>query len=113
MRQTFAGVVSLLNDYLLSKGKAPLGFLNPLLYSKATSGFNDITSGSNPGCGTNGFSAGKGWDPVSPPLDGNLPPCLKPRDSELLLTGCLICSFDLQITGLGTPDFLKLKKLVG
>ncbi|KAM5543114.1 hypothetical protein V8D89_002988 [Ganoderma adspersum] len=76
----FAGVISLLNDYRISKGKSPLGFLNPLLYSKAASGFNDITSGSNPGCGTNGFSAGKGWDPI---------------------------------TGLGTPDFLKLKKLVG
>lgn len=64
-RQTFAGVISLLNDYLISKGKSPLGFLNPLIYSKAASGFNDITSGSNPGCGTNGFSTGKGWDPVS------------------------------------------------
>ena len=73
MRQTFAGVVSLLNDYLISKGKSPLGFLNPLIYSKAASGFNDITSGSNPGCGTNGFSAGKGWDPVSPPLGRGLP----------------------------------------
>jgi tripeptidyl-peptidase-1 len=24
-----------------------------------------ITSGSNPGCGTNGFSAVAGWDPVT------------------------------------------------
>ena len=28
-------------------------------------GFNDITSGSNPGCGTNGFFATEGWDPVT------------------------------------------------
>jgi tripeptidyl-peptidase-1 len=28
-------------------------------------GFNDITSGSNPGCNTNGFPATKGWDPVT------------------------------------------------
>ncbi|KAF8265095.1 peptidase S8/S53 domain-containing protein [Lactarius quietus] len=28
-------------------------------------GFNDITSGSNPGCGTEGFSAVPGWDPVT------------------------------------------------
>nr|VWO97513.1 Oligopeptide transporter OPT-like protein [Ganoderma boninense] len=62
---TFAGVVSLLNDYLISKGKPPLGFLNPLLYSKAAPALNDITSGSNPGCGTSGFSAGEGWDPVT------------------------------------------------
>jgi tripeptidyl-peptidase I len=24
-----------------------------------------ITTGSNPGCGTNGFAAVKGWDPVT------------------------------------------------
>ncbi|KAI8969372.1 subtilisin-like protein [Trametes punicea] len=62
---TFAGVVSLLNDFRLSRGQAPLGFLNPLLYSTGAAGFNDITSGSNPGCDTNGFTAGAGWDPVT------------------------------------------------
>ena len=62
--QTAAGVFSLLNDYLISQGKAPLGFLNPLIYSTTSSPFNDITSGSNPGCGTQGFSAVHGWDPV-------------------------------------------------
>jgi tripeptidyl-peptidase I len=36
--------------------------------------------GSNPGCGTNGFSAKSGWDPI---------------------------------TGLGTPNFAKLKAAVG
>ncbi len=63
--QTFAGVIALLNDFRLSQGKASLGFLNPLIYSTGVPGFNDITSGSNPGCGTNGFTAGAGWDPVS------------------------------------------------
>ena len=63
--QTFAGVISLLNDFRLSQGKSPLGFLNPLIYSTGAAGFNDITSGSNPGCSTNGFTAGTGWDPVS------------------------------------------------
>jgi hypothetical protein len=58
-----AGIISLLNDYRISNGKAPLGWLNPWLYSE---GLNDITSGSNPGCGTNGFSAIAGWDPVNP-----------------------------------------------
>ncbi|KAI0653154.1 peptidase S8/S53 domain-containing protein [Cubamyces menziesii] len=62
---TFAGVIALLNDFRLSRGKAPLGFLNPLIYSTGAAGFNDITSGSNPGCGTNGFTAGAGWDPVT------------------------------------------------
>lgn len=62
---TFASIVALLNDKRLSAGLSPLGFLNPLLYSDASSAFNDITSGSNPGCGTNGFPATTGWDPVT------------------------------------------------
>ena len=62
--QTFAAVISLLNDFLIASGKPPLGFLNPFIYSTGVSGFNDITSGSNSGCGTNGFTAGTGWDPV-------------------------------------------------
>ncbi|KAI0642674.1 family S53 protease-like protein [Trametes meyenii] len=73
---TFAAIVALVNDQLLASGDSPLGFLNPLLYSpNATSVFNDITEGNNPGCGTDGFTAVEGWDPV---------------------------------TGLGTPDFVKL-----
>ncbi|KAF7981545.1 hypothetical protein HWV62_33141 [Athelia sp. TMB] len=60
-----AAVISLLNDYLISKGKPPLGFLNPFLYSKGHSGFKDITSGGNEGCGTDGFKALEGWDPVT------------------------------------------------
>ncbi|KAH9030363.1 subtilisin-like protein [Lactarius pseudohatsudake] len=61
-----AGIISLLNDYLLSTGNSPLGFLNPWLYGIGPSGFNDIISGSNPGCGTDGFSSFAGWDPVRP-----------------------------------------------
>ncbi|KAI0046855.1 family S53 protease [Auriscalpium vulgare] len=62
----FASVVSLLNDRLIAAGKSPLGFLNPFLYSAAGSAaLNDITSGSNPGCSTNGFAAAAGWDPVT------------------------------------------------
>ncbi|RDB15869.1 putative tripeptidyl-peptidase SED2 [Hypsizygus marmoreus] len=76
---TVAGVFALLNDFRLAHGKPSLGFVNPLIYSTASTGFNDIVSGSNPGCGTTGFTAGKGWDPV---------------------------------TGLGTPDFLKLQTFV-
>lgn len=76
---TAAGVFTLLNDFRFSLGRnTSLGFINPLLYSQWSTGFNDIVAGQNPGCGTKGFSAGDGWDPV---------------------------------TGLGTPDFLKLKDL--
>ncbi|KAH9040234.1 subtilisin-like protein [Lactarius hengduanensis] len=62
---TVAGIISLLNDYLLSTGKSPLGFLNPWLYGLGAAGFNDIASGSNPGCSTDGFSTIYGWDPVT------------------------------------------------
>lgn len=61
---TVAGIFALLNDIRYQAGKAPLGWLNPLLYQNPTA-FNDITSGSNPGCGTNGFPAAPGWDPVT------------------------------------------------
>ncbi|KAH9064053.1 subtilisin-like protein [Lactarius vividus] len=62
---TVAGIISLLNDYLISKGSTPLGFLNPWLYGAGLPGLNDITSGSNPGCNTDGFPAVAGWDPVT------------------------------------------------
>ncbi|KAG9079042.1 hypothetical protein FS749_008892 [Ceratobasidium sp. UAMH 11750] len=71
---TFAGVITLLNDYRLSEGEKPLGFLNPWLYRNSGM-LNDVTSGHSFGCGTSGFNATAGWDPV---------------------------------TGLGTPDFVKM-----
>lgn len=62
----FASVISLLNDRLIAAGKSPLGFLNPFLYSAAgAAALNDVTTGDNPGCGTNGFPAKTGWDPVT------------------------------------------------
>ncbi|GAM83779.1 hypothetical protein ANO11243_017690 [Dothideomycetidae sp. 11243] len=71
-------IVNLLNEERLHVGKGPLGFLNPIFY-RHPEAFNDVTQGSNPGCGTGGFNAAPGWDPV---------------------------------TGLGTPNFEKLKKIV-
>ncbi|KAF9266301.1 subtilisin-like protein [Marasmius fiardii PR-910] len=76
---TFAAVLVLLNDARLGRGLPSLGFLNPLLYSKGFNALNDIIDGNNPRCGTPGFNATRGWDPVS---------------------------------GLGTPDFQKLKDVV-
>jgi tripeptidyl-peptidase-1 len=62
----FAGLIALLNDARAAKGKKSLGFLNPLIYSAKTRGvWNDVTVGKNPGCGTQGFNATKGWDPVT------------------------------------------------
>ena len=60
----FASMIALINDKLISKGEQTLGFLNPWLYANPQA-FNDITSGNNPGCGTSGFPAKSGWDPVS------------------------------------------------
>ncbi|KAH8982958.1 subtilisin-like protein [Lactarius akahatsu] len=60
-----AGIIALLNDYQVSRGKAPLGFLNPWLYGKGLKGIYDVTKGSNPGCNLGGFSATEGWDPVT------------------------------------------------
>ncbi|KAF9063844.1 family S53 protease [Rhodocollybia butyracea] len=62
----FASVIALINDRLVAAGKSPLGFLNPLqvLYANPSALF-DITTGDNPGCGTNGFPAKTGWDPVT------------------------------------------------
>ncbi|KAF8204660.1 tripeptidyl peptidase A [Pholiota molesta] len=62
---TFAGFVALLNDVRLKAGRPSLGFLNPFLYSKGFAALNDITIGHNSGCGTLGFNATKGWDPVT------------------------------------------------
>ncbi|KAG2361727.1 peptidase S8/S53 domain-containing protein [Suillus spraguei] len=62
---TFASFVSMLNDARINAKKTPLGFLNPFLYSSGYTALNDITVGNNPGCGTEGFNATTGWDPVS------------------------------------------------
>ncbi|KAF8267612.1 peptidase S8/S53 domain-containing protein [Lactarius quietus] len=63
--QTAASIISLLNDYRNSTGRKPLGFLNPWLYGHGRKALYDVASGTNPGCGTNGFPATSGWDPVT------------------------------------------------
>lgn len=60
-----AGVLSLVNDALITIGRPPLGFLNPWLYTIGFAGFTDITSGSTLGCNSDGFPAAKGWDAVT------------------------------------------------
>lgn len=64
---TWASVIALLNDARLNAGKPALGFINPLLYAQGAPALNDITIGSNPGCGKQGFPALAGWDPVCGP----------------------------------------------
>ncbi|OSD06822.1 subtilisin-like protein [Trametes coccinea BRFM310] len=62
----FASMIVAVNDARIAAGKSPVGWINPALYSSTFANvFNDITIGSAPGCGTNGFSAVPGWDPVT------------------------------------------------
>ncbi|EGO00790.1 hypothetical protein SERLA73DRAFT_159461 [Serpula lacrymans var. lacrymans S7.3] len=59
-------ILTMVNDARLATNKKPIGFINPTIYSSNFSdAFNDITNGSNPGCGTLGFNSTPGWDPVT------------------------------------------------
>ncbi|KAL6299946.1 peptidase S8/S53 domain-containing protein [Sparassis latifolia] len=61
-----AAILSAVNDARLAVGKGPMGFINPTIYTpRGMEAFNDITTGTNPGCGTVGFYAERGWDPVT------------------------------------------------
>ncbi|KAH9949696.1 peptidase S8/S53 domain-containing protein [Amylocystis lapponica] len=61
-----AAMLAAVNDARAAAGKGPVGFINPTIYSAAfADAFHDITGGTNPGCGTAGFSAQPGWDPVT------------------------------------------------
>ncbi|KAM0462226.1 hypothetical protein ACHAO4_001427 [Trichoderma viride] len=60
----WASVITLINQERALIGKKSVGFINPVLYSHA-SALTDIKQGSNPNCGTSGFTAVEGWDPVT------------------------------------------------
>ncbi|KAM0248842.1 hypothetical protein ACHAQJ_009274 [Trichoderma viride] len=75
---TFGAMITLINGERIKNGKGSVGFLNPVLYSHPEV-FDDITEGVNYGCGTDGFPAVEGWDPI---------------------------------TGLGAPNFAKLRDLL-
>lgn len=74
---TFASVLTFINEARYNASKSSIGFVNHVLYANSDV-LNDVTEGSNDGCGTDGFSAAPGWDPV---------------------------------TGLGTPNYPKMKEL--
>ena len=73
---TFGSVVTIINEYRAAVGKGSVGFLNPTLYANPGV-LNDITSGGNQGCGTPGFTAVPGWDPVTGLGTPNTPKMLK------------------------------------
>ncbi|KAJ7743035.1 subtilisin-like protein [Mycena maculata] len=79
----FASVIAAVNDARIAAGKRTVGFINPALYSDLFAhAFNDVVVGSNPGCGTQGFPAAPGWDPVS---GLGTPNFVKLRDAFLAL----------------------------
>ena len=92
----FAGIIALLNDARLSAGQPTLGFLNPFLYYLGYNGLNDITGGQSVGC--NGINGQTGAVVVG----GGI----VPGAAWNATTG-----WD-PVTGLGTPDFQELKKIV-
>ena len=60
----FAALLTRINEERIAKGKGTVGFVNPVLYQHPEV-FNDITEGSNSGCGGTAFEAVEGWDPVT------------------------------------------------
>jgi len=65
-------IITLINDARIAIGKAPVGFINPSIYSPGFSGaFNDILTGNITGCKglqgvrDGGFIAAPGWDAAS------------------------------------------------
>jgi tripeptidyl-peptidase-1 len=91
-----AAIIALLNDARFRVGKGPLGFINPLLYAIGFTALNDITGGGSVGCnGVNGQTGA----PV--PGGGIVPYAMWNATS----------GWD-PVTGLGTPNFQKLKELV-
>lgn len=60
----FAAVLNRINEERLAAGKSTVGFVNPTLYANPQV-LHDITVGNNSGCGTPGFYATEGWDPVT------------------------------------------------
>ncbi|KAJ8585970.1 subtilisin-like protein [Rhizopogon salebrosus TDB-379] len=59
-------ILTMVNDARIAVGKPPIGFINPTIYSaEFAKCFHDVTNGTNPGCGTLGFNATQGWDPVT------------------------------------------------
>ncbi|KAK0119805.1 Tripeptidyl-peptidase sed1 [Cadophora gregata] len=72
----FASILNRINEERIAAGKSTIGFVNPTLYAHPEV-LHDITTGNNPGCNTNGFTAAKGWDPVTGLGTPNYPAMLK------------------------------------
>ncbi|KAH6676397.1 putative alkaline serine protease AorO [Halenospora varia] len=72
----FGAILTRINEEKIAAGKPTVGFVNPVLYAHPEV-LHDITTGTNAGCGTKGFSAATGWDPVTGLGTPNYPAMLK------------------------------------
>jgi tripeptidyl-peptidase-1 len=91
-----AAIIGLLNDARFRVGKGSLGFINPWLYAIGFTSLNDITGGGSIGC--NGVNGQTG---AVIPGGGVIP----------YASWNATVGWD-PVTGLGTPNFEKLKALV-
>ena len=60
----WGALLTRVNEERIAAGKSTVGFVNPTLYANPGV-LHDITVGNNSGCGTPGFFAQPGWDPVT------------------------------------------------
>lgn len=90
-----AAVIALLNDARFRAGKPSMGFLNPWLYSSGYTALNDITLGGSVGCTGTDLQNG-----IVIPGAGKIP----------YASWNATDGWD-PVTGLGTPNFQKLKAL--
>lgn len=59
-----ASILTLINQERMKVGKGSVGFVNPVAYSNPGV-FRDVKEGEGGGCGTGGWRAVEGWDPVT------------------------------------------------
>jgi tripeptidyl-peptidase-1 len=106
---TLTGIIGQLNAARAKVGKGTLGFLNPLIYQHPEV-FNDITQGA-PSHGCFEFGAGpKKGEPIVPgPAECPKEWC---QDTVKMGKGWYVKEGWDAVTGVGTPDYKKLKELV-
>ena len=102
---TFSSIIQLLNSDRIASGLKPLGFLNPWIYSSASSGMTDITTGKISGC--SGVISGAGFQAVSVSTLFFL--FLTSSDRFSYILNWIFSDFDY--VGLGSGDRLRYSKL--
>ncbi|KAK2739944.1 Tripeptidyl-peptidase sed2 [Myotisia sp. PD_48] len=90
---TIAAIIAHLNEIRLADGKSVLGFLNPWIYASGYKGFTDIVDGGSTGCTGRDIYSG---------LESTFIPYASWNATE---------GWD-PVTGLGTPNFERLSKLL-